>query len=403
MKIRSITFFLNPGWPVQTETCETAGNFRSAARAAFEAGGYEVQTARLATPPFPTWLPGDLASQAIHLEKLSLELGYEYLSLGPALPQWPASYGVIPEALAATQNTFFSGMMSDEGKAISLKGLKACAHVIHSAAAIPADGFANLRFCAMANVPPGTPFFPASYHLGSNSAFALAIECADLAVEAFTQAESLAEARQNLVELVETNAATLECTARELSVQFNIPFSGIDFSLAPFPEVARSIGTAMELLGLPAAGLHGSLAATAFLTSSLEQACYQRTGFNGLFLPLLEDARLAERAAQGLLSVKDLLLLSAVCGTGLDTIPLPGTTTQPQIQAILLDVAALAMRLNKPLTARLMPIPGKQAGDLTAFDFAYFANSRVLTVEAEPLTGLLAGEELLEIQARLLS
>ena len=30
--------------------------------------------------------------------------------------------------------------------------------------------------------------------------------------------------------------------------------------------------------------------------------------------------------------------------------------------ALLLDVAALALRLNKPLTARLMPIPGKKAG-----------------------------------------
>jgi len=116
----------------------------------------------------------------------------------------------------------------------------------------------------------------------------------------------------------------------------------------------------MELLGLPAAGLHGSLAVAAFLTSSLELARYQRVGFNGLFLPVLEDARLAERAAQSCLSVKDLLMLSAVCGTGLDTIPLPGATTRQQIEAILLDVAALALRLDKPLTARLMPIPGKQ-------------------------------------------
>jgi uncharacterized protein len=400
MKIRSITFFMHPGWPVRTDTCEIARCFCSAARAAFEASGYEVQTARLATPPFPTWLPEDLASQAVRLEKLSLDLGFEFLSLGPALPQWPDSYGAIPAALAATQNTFFSGMMTDEGKAISLKSLKACAHVIHSAATISADGFANLRFCAMANVPPGTPFFPASYHDGEACAFALAIECADLAVEANRQAKSLAEGRQNLIASIETHAAALEHTAQELSAQFSIPFSGIDFSLAPFPESARSIGTAMEILGLPAVGFHGSLAASAFLTSSLDQARFRRTGFNGLFLPVLEDARLAESAAQSTLSVKDLLMFSAVCGTGLDTVPLPGATTRQQIEAILLDVAALALRLNKPLTARLMPIPGKQAGDPTAFNFSYFANSRVLEVEAEPLTGLLAGDELLQIQAR---
>jgi hypothetical protein len=70
-----------------------------------------------------------------------------------------------------------------------------------------------------------------------------------------------------------------------------------------------------------------------------------------------------------------------VCGTGLDTVPLPGDVSEEELAGILLDVAALALRLDKPLTARLMPIPGAQAGDLTEFDFAYFANGRVLDVK----------------------
>jgi len=117
-------------------------------------------------------------------------------------------------------------------------------------------------------------------------------------------------------------------------------------------------------------------------------------------LPVLEDALLARRAAEGSLTLKDLLLYSAVCGTGLDTVPLPGTATAQQLSAILLDVAALAQRLDKPLTARLMPIPGKQAGDPTGFDFTFFANSRVLAFEAEPLTGLLASEENFDLRPR---
>ncbi|HEX9617658.1 MAG TPA: DUF711 family protein, partial [Anaerolineales bacterium] len=96
----------------------------------------------------------------------------------------------------------------------------------------------------------------------------------------------------------------------------------------------------------------------------------------------------------------DLLLYSAVCGTGLDTVPLPGDVTVGQLQAILLDLAALAQRLEKPLTARLMPIPGKAAGEDTGFDFAYFANSRVLSVRAEPLGGLLAGDETWQLRSR---
>jgi hypothetical protein len=118
-------------------------------------------------------------------------------------------------------------------------------------------------------------------------------------------------------------------------------------------------------------------------------------------LPVLEDSTLATRAAQGVLTVKDLLLYSAVCGTGLDTVPLPGDVSVEQLYAVLLDLAALSQRLGKPLTARLMPIPGKKAGDPTHFDFAYFANSRVLALDAEPLQGMLVGAESFSLQPRI--
>jgi len=77
-------------------------------------------------------------------------------------------------------------------------------------------------------------------------------------------------------------------------------------------------------------------------------------------LPVLEDSVLARRAEEGLLSIKDLLLYATICGTGLDTIPLAGDTTLEQLKAVIMDIAVLSVRLDKPLTARLMPIPGKK-------------------------------------------
>jgi uncharacterized protein (UPF0210 family) len=117
-------------------------------------------------------------------------------------------------------------------------------------------------------------------------------------------------------------------------------------------------------------------------------------------MPVLEDATLAKRAADGTLSVKDVLLYSAVCGTGLDTIPLPGDTTVDQIIPLLLDLSALALRLDKPLTARLMPVPNKKAGDPTNFDFGFFANSKVMALGAEPLSFPMNGKEVIEIRKR---
>jgi uncharacterized protein (UPF0210 family) len=294
--------------------------------------------------------------------------------------------------------------MASRAAGLSLPAVRACAEIIHALGPLDQDGFANLYFAALANVPAGTPFFPAAYHDGGAPTFAIATEAADLAVSAFTQSRSLAEARSNLVTALEHNAQKMTAVANELTDRFadtlNLQFGGIDYSLAPFPEVERSLGTAIERLGITAIGYHGSLAAAAFVTDTVDQAKFARTGFSGLMLPVLEDATLAARAKQDILSIKDMLLYSAVCGTGLDTVPLPGDTTTEQIQSVLLDLAALALLLDKPLTARLMPISGKVAGDPTDFDFAFFANSRVLALEAKPLTGHLSGDENFSITPR---
>jgi uncharacterized protein len=404
MKIRSITYFLHPGWPLDENALNQAADFIQVARPAFEAASYEVQTTRLATVPFPYILSAISTGEAIKLaqdlEMWAKRLGYDYISIGPALPDTPGSYQVIPEVLAATENVFTSALMTTEDGGISLPAVRRCAQVIVRAAPISPDGFANLRFAALANVPAGAPFFPAAYHGGREPVFALATEAADLAAIVTKQADSLGEVRQNLIEVMGDHARSLEEVALDLEKQFNTAYGGIDFSLAPFPEAESSVGTALERLGVPSLGLPGSLGAAAFLADTIDQVQFHRAGFCGLFLPVLEDAVLAARTAEGGLTIQDLLLYSAVCGTGLDTIPLPGDVNEESIAAVLLDLAALAQRLHKPLTARFMPIPGKKAGQPTNFDFAYFANSRVLTLRAVSLRGPLAGDEVFQLHQR---
>jgi uncharacterized protein (UPF0210 family) len=404
MKIRSITCFIDPGNPIIDQQLQLAGRFIAAARPAFEMEDFEVQTARLATPPFPTLLRGEAPDALVELaQSLELEagrLGFDYVSLGPALPDHLDDYRRIPDALAATQNCFFSGLMTTAGGGVSLDAVRLCAEVIARAAPLSPDGFANLRFAALANVSPGAPFFPAAYHGGGAPTFALALQAADLAVMAFSRAASVAQAQADLSSAMQAEAAALESVAARLEDQTGLRFGGIDFSLAPFPQAELSLGTALERLGVPALGLHGSLAAAAILADAMDRAQFRRAGFCGLMLPVLEDAILAKRAAEGTLGLRDLLLYSAVCGTGLDTVPLPGDTTADEIYPLLLDLACLAQRLDKPLTARLMPIPGKKAGDPTGFDFAYFANSQVMVLDARPLDGKLTGQGLFKLHPR---
>ncbi|MBN1231174.1 MAG: DUF711 family protein, partial [Anaerolineales bacterium] len=211
---------------------------------------------------------------------------------------------------------------------------------------------------------------------------------------------SLGTAREALVHTIEENARNITVISEKLQKTFGVPFQGIDFSLAPFPNEEESLGTAVEAMGIPKVGVHGSLAAAAILAEAVDQADFKRLGFSGLLFPPLEDFTLAKRVAEGSLTVKDLLMYSAVCGTGLDTVPLPGEVTSDQLAALLLDVAVLAQRLNKPLTARLMPIPGKKAGEETSFDFEYFANSRVMAIDALPLEKHLASSESFTVSSR---
>jgi uncharacterized protein (UPF0210 family) len=401
MKIRSITYFLNPKYPLDEKALQKAGEFLVQAKSTYEAAGYQVQTTRLATIPFPKLLSGkvsDLPRLANQLSNILPQINVEYAALGPALIEFPDSYTVIPESISVSENIFFGGIMADRKNGISLQAIRACAKIIQQSSTITADGFANLRFAALANVKAGAPFLPAAYHDQDEPAFAIATEAADLAVRSFENQPTLEDGRRALINRIERHGQAIAQIAT--TILSKVKFTGIDFSLAPFPDDAHSLGNAVEKMGVPKIGYHGSLAAAAILTEAVDRAEFPHTGFSGFMQPILEDSVLAKRAAEGSLTIKDALLYSAVCGTGLDTVPLPGDTTAEQIAPLLLDISVLAMRLNKPLTARLMPVPGKKAGDITAFDFGFFANSRVMSLDSAPLNFPLGGEESFSLQTK---
>ena len=400
MKIRSITYFCNPKYPLDEKVLRKAGKFLANAKSAYEAAGYEVQTVRLATIPFPKLLGvenlNELPKYTGQIADIAQQLNIGYISLGHAIPEMPRSYELIPDAIFVSKNVFFSGVMADTTRGLDLAAIRACAEIIVNCSTIEPSGFANLQFAALANVKAGSPFLPAAYHDKDKPAFAIATESADLAVKAFENVRSVEEGRNNLVSEIEKHGKKLTEVAKSLRVKFY----GVDFSLAPFPDDAHSLGNAVERMGIPKIGLHGSLAAAAILTEAIDRANFPHTGFSGFMQPVLEDSVLAKRAAEGTLTIKDVLLYSTVCGTGLDTIPLPGDTTSEQLVPLLLDISALALRLDKPLTARLMPVPGKKAGDETNFDFGFFANSKIMALDSEALNSPFNGNEVLQIKKR---
>jgi uncharacterized protein (UPF0210 family) len=117
------------------------------------------------------------------------------------------------------------------------------------------------------------------------------------------------------------------------------------------------------------------MTAAAIITRAVQSVPVKRTGYSGLMVPVLEDNVLAQRWAEGTYTIDSLLAYSAVCAGGLDTVPLPGDVSEQRIGRILGDVATLAYKWNKPLAARLLPVPGGKPGDRTQFGDSRMANT----------------------------
>jgi len=378
MNIRTITLGIpfdnrNPAKPVKH-----AAQFLHTAKKQLAQGNIEVQTIRLSTN---IWDYKDITvKQALsivrELDKATADEGIDFFNLGTA--SYAGHIQAIPEVLAESPRAFSTATICSENT-IDYRALEAAAPIVGKLAEIEHEGFANLRFAVLANLAPGAPFFPGAYHRGK-PAFSLGFENSGIVYNVFSQNTDISTAAAELQTEFEQVYKPIETECLRLAKEWDIIYGGLDVSIAPSVAPHESIAYAVEQLGIPEFGLPGTLTAAATITEALRKIAVKTCGYSGLMLPVLEDYGLAERNAAHRFNLQNLLLYSSVCGTGLDTIPLPGDLSEEDIYHIFFDVASLSAKLNKPLSARLMPIPGKRAGDTTNFDFDYFVNSKVMHV-----------------------
>ncbi len=394
--IRTITLGIGEGHPLSASTLQQAARMLANARERYNAEGYEVQTVRVATHPIfadlAGWLPVNILTYVRELQKMLDDLGLEYCSLGPAQAAHADFSLDLLDVLAdiliaapATSATVQFAERVDGQDVLREEAALPTARIIQRLAQETEGGAGNFRFAMLARVAPGAPFFPAAYHMGSSFEFALGLQGASLIRDTLRahQAEpqrplELAQVTRWLREAIGMHTAGYEAIGHTIAREQGLVYRGIDYSPAPMGE--DSIVTALELCGYGPFGSPGSLALVAALTSALKSIAPSAPGYNGVMLPVLEDAMLGRRWEEGLVNTQQLLLYASVCGTGLDTIPLPGNTADEAIAHLLLDVATLALRLAKPLSARLFPVPGKRDGERTQFVSPYLTNTIVRSV-----------------------
>ena len=379
LRIRTITAGIGLSSAGDRGRVESAIAVLDRGRKLLESEGYEVQTVRVATSPFMAEADDRARDEALTslqaLDELASARG-ALLAIGPVLTADRAAPHLAAwaaELLRTTKNLSFTvRVASSEGGAAPHAATVAAETMAAVARATP-NGLGNFRFAAAANVPPGTPFFPVAYHHGPE-AIAIGLESASLVEEAAADGGGGARLRERLDEVL----APVARIAADFARREGRAYLGIDPSPAPGKD--RSIGAAIEALtGVPF-GSASTLEACATITAALKSLRARTCGYAGLMLPVLEDPVLAKRAGEGRYGVQDLLLYSSVCGTGLDVVPLPGDTPVEVLARIIRDVATLSVKLQKPLSARLFPVPGKAAGEVARFDDPYLTDSVVMAV-----------------------
>ena len=380
MRVRSVTCFLQ----VDGAAPSAAGRGRGTACQG-SGGDFGIGRFPGADGPAGDAAPADVARRsaglAPRLWQLCAQSGFDYLSLGPvAVDDCEASLAaidLIPQLIRQTENVFVGVLIRSLEHATAFERSRRTARVVSEIARTTPQGFGNLRLAMLAGVEPLCPFFPAAYHDEGPPAIALATESADLAVEAFAGAASLAEARRRLTQSVEAAADRLVQRVRPLADQRGCRFAGIDFSLAPFPEESRSIGRAIEELGVDCFVAPGTLFAASLLTDCLRRA------LSALRIQRPDDSRDGRQHAgpaelrRSVFGQRPAALLGGL-RRRLGHRSAPRRHHGGRIGGHPARRGGPALRLRKPLTARLMPVPGARAGDPTHFDYPYLANCRVL-------------------------
>jgi uncharacterized protein (UPF0210 family) len=386
LRVRTITTGLELSPRGESQRLASALEFLAAAKRSFVNAGYEVQTLRIAANP---WLagaaPGDrqkLLGRVRELDKIVTGHG-AILSIGPVLTEDRADDSLAQwanELIGTTRSISFSVVISSPERAVHGAATTVAAQIMAALSRTLDGGVGNFRFAAAANIPAGTPFFPVAWHRdGAPEWMVIGLESASVVEQAFSGMNNGDDPSVRLKQRLEEVIAPVERVGRAVASQHERGYLGVDTSPAPGKD--RSIAAAIEALTHAPFGSAGTLEACASITAALKTVGTATCGYNGLMLPVLEDPLLAQRAGEGRYSVRDLLLYSSVCGTGLDVVPIPGDTPVHSMAAILRDVAAMSARLRKPLSARLFLVPGKKVGEMARFNDQYLTDSMVMKLD----------------------
>ncbi|MEJ2474219.1 MAG: PFL family protein [Desulfobacterales bacterium] len=362
-------------------TCDAVGNKY----------GIPVVNKRISVSPIAVAAAPFSSSQMIDiahtLNRAAQEVNVDFIGGFSALVEKGIAKGdralidAIPEALAGTDRVCASVNVASTRAGINMDAVYLMGQKIKRAASLTArrDGIACAKLCVFANIPQDIPFMAGAY-LGIGEADAVinvGVSGPGVVKKAIDRALA-ADPRMDLGQISELIKRTAykvtrvgELIGREVAANLNIRFGVVDLSLAPTPNVGDSVGEIFQSLGLLSIGVPGTTAALALLNDAVKKggafASSHVGGLSGAFIPVSEDLNISQSAAAGHLTLEKLEAITSVCSVGLDMVALPGDTSDETLAAIIADEMAIGVINKKTTATRLIPVPGKNAGDKAHF------------------------------------
>ncbi|HTH13774.1 MAG TPA: PFL family protein [Spirochaetia bacterium] len=283
----------------------------------------------------------------------------------------------IPQALAETDLVCSSVNVGSTSAGINMDAVRQMGYVVKALAQRTADtgGLGCAKLVIFANAVEDNPFMAGAFHGPGEPECVINVGLSGPGVVKSALESVRGESFDVLAETIKKTAFKItrmgELVAREASRRLSVPFGIIDLSLAPTPAVGDSVARIFQEMGLESVGAPGSTAALALLNDAVKKGGIMASshvgGLSGAFIPVTEDEGMVEAVQSGALTLEKLEAMTCVCSVGLDMVALPGDTPAATISGLIADEAAIGVTNHKTTAVRLIPVPGKKAGDWVEF------------------------------------
>jgi hypothetical protein len=281
----------------------------------------------------------------------------------------------LPEVLSSTERVCAFLNVASTSSGMNMDAVIKLGNIIKDIANRTENGIGCTKFAVFSNAPEDNPFMAGAFHGVGEPDFSLNIGISGPGVVRSVVEKNRECDLTALSEAIKRTAFKItragELIGRELAYKMNVPFGIVDISLASTTKVGDSVAGIVECMGIEKMGTPGSTAALALLIDAVKKGGAMASGnvggLSGTFIPVSEDAGMNEAVKSGALSIEKLEALTSVCSVGLDMIAIPGDTPAETISAVIADELSIGVVNGKTTGVRLIPVPGKKAGDYVNF------------------------------------